>query len=572
MTNQQTIPLNLLVHSKANVRVTGRTDEIGALAASIVAHGLRQNLNVTALPDGRFEVVAGARRLRALRLLAKARTIAKDMPVPCLVLAEGENPAEISLVENTLRVTMHPDDQCVAFAALIDSGSSIEDVAARFGFTPAVVRQRLKLANVSSKLRRLYRAGEIDLAQMMAFAISDDHAAQEAVWKHLPDHSRSPGRIRDALTGDSVASTHKLARFVGMDAYVEAGGALMRDLFDVDDTTYFTDRALLLRLASDKLAEAAETVRAEGWKWVAAEVEPDYGTSYRRILPQESDDGTAETFAPEDMARAGARLRIDRDGSLDIDRGLVHPDDVERSEPPAPQATKRDRTALPATLVAELTAHRTAALRMELARNPGVALAATVHALALSLFYPGATSSLAIRASSENLDRDAKAPDDCPAHAAMAEAGTRWGDALPGDAAVLFDWCVAQPQDVLLDLLAFLAACSINAVQAKEDRPGCDRLTHAGALATTLGLDMHGWWQPTASGFYSRLSKAQLKQAMDEAPVPSLGDHVFGRMTKQEAVARVATALDGSGWLPAPLRPLPLDRPESDAVTVADAA
>ena len=210
MTTIQTIPLNQLVQSKANVRRTGRTVALAELVASIAAHGLRQNLNVRPITGGRYEVAAGGRRLRALRLLAKEGRLASDAPIPCMVLAEGDDASEISLVENAQREPMHPDDQCEAFRRLIDNGAGIEDVAARFGITPTVVRQRLKLANVSPRLRALYRKGEMTLDHMMALAISDDHAAQEQAWQNLPDWNRSPYLLKDALTHEAVAVTDKL--------------------------------------------------------------------------------------------------------------------------------------------------------------------------------------------------------------------------------------------------------------------------------------------------------------------------------------------------------------------------
>jgi len=156
MTIEQIIPLNHLVYSKANVRRTGKNEGIGELAASIAAHGLRQNLNVKPSDDGEhFEVVAGGRRLRAMKQLVKDKKLKKDVPVNCLVLEEGEDPEEISLVENAMRTAMHPDDQFEAFRGLIeDKGLSIEEVAARFGVTPSVVKQRLKLANVSQNCVR----------------------------------------------------------------------------------------------------------------------------------------------------------------------------------------------------------------------------------------------------------------------------------------------------------------------------------------------------------------------------------------------------------------------------------
>ena len=181
--NIQSIPLTQLVPSPLNVRKT--KTGIEGLAASIAAHGLLQNLQVR--PTGEeFEVVAGGRRYEALKLLAKQKKIAPDHAVPCEV-RDGDDATEISLAENELREAMHPADQFDAFKKLADDGKGEEDIAARFGVTPHVVRQRLKLAVVSPKLIAAYRKGEMSLDCLMAFTVADDHRQQEKIWKALPD-------------------------------------------------------------------------------------------------------------------------------------------------------------------------------------------------------------------------------------------------------------------------------------------------------------------------------------------------------------------------------------------------
>ena len=131
---------------------------IPELAASIQRVGLLQNLIVTATTDGeRYEVVAGGRRLTALKLLAKKRRISKEWDVPCLLVADGT--ARGQPHRDVQREAMHPADQFEAFAALVAEGHSIEDIAADFSVTPLVVQRRLKLANVSPRLLADYRAG-----------------------------------------------------------------------------------------------------------------------------------------------------------------------------------------------------------------------------------------------------------------------------------------------------------------------------------------------------------------------------------------------------------------------------
>ena len=184
-----------------------------------------------------------------------------------------EDAAEISLAENEMRQAMHPADQFEAFKALIDSGHGIEDIAARFGVTPTVVRQRLKLAAVSPKLMAIYREAAMTLDQLMAFTVSDDHAAQEAAWFEAPDWQRSAHAIRQTLTAAHVKANDRRARFVTVAAYAEAGGAVIADLFRTESDGYLTDPALLDRLANEKLEREADAMRQEGWKWV--EIMPD---------------------------------------------------------------------------------------------------------------------------------------------------------------------------------------------------------------------------------------------------------------------------------------------------------
>lgn len=154
------IPVSQLRPSARNVRKTGGTS-IPELASSIARVGLLQNLTVTACDDGEhYEVVAGARRLAALKLLAKKKRLPKTHEVACLVVPDAAA-RTASLTENVQREAMHPADQFEAFQALIDEGKPIEDVAADFGITPQVVQRRLKLANVSPRLLADYRADAV---------------------------------------------------------------------------------------------------------------------------------------------------------------------------------------------------------------------------------------------------------------------------------------------------------------------------------------------------------------------------------------------------------------------------
>ena len=133
------IPLDRLERSPANVRRTeaGKT-AFAELKASIAAHGLLENLVARSIGPGEdggehYAVIAGGRRLDALRDLAGEGVLETDHPVPCRVIDNGAADSELSLAENVVRVAMNPADQVQAFGALAGDGASVADIAARFG-------------------------------------------------------------------------------------------------------------------------------------------------------------------------------------------------------------------------------------------------------------------------------------------------------------------------------------------------------------------------------------------------------------------------------------------------------
>jgi ParB family chromosome partitioning protein len=262
---------------------------------------------------------------------------------------------------------------------LREKGQSEEEIAAAFFVSVAVVRQRLRLASVSPKLLDVYAEDGMSLNQLMAFTVNPDHARQQEVWEALQRSPiREPYQIRRLLTQDAVRASDKRAQFVGIEVYEEAGGIVLRDLFEADGGGWLQDPGLLERLVAGKLEREAEAVRAEGWKWV--EVAPDfpYGHTYglRRLsgkdvpltkketkardalkaeldklekkyadaeeIPEEVDArlGEIETALGEfeqrpvvydasEIARAGVFVTIGSDGTLHVERGFVRPEDEE---------------------------------------------------------------------------------------------------------------------------------------------------------------------------------------------------------------------------------------------------
>jgi ParB family chromosome partitioning protein len=320
MTEPSTIPLSKLTAWTGNVRKTDPAKGLDELAASIAAHGLLQSLVVRKPKRGKPAVVAGRRRLLALRMLAEAGTIDAEYPAPCQIIGGDVDAAEISLVENTLREPMHPADEFEAFRDLADGGLHIADIAARFGVTSTVVEKRLKLARVSPAIIAAFREGELSLEAIVAFASVEDHAAQEQVLDNLRGGwTGDADDIRCTLTEDEIAATDKRVRFLTLDVYEAAGGGGRRDLFADDESgVKILDPVLLDRLVTAKLQSSAEALRAEGWSWIEPRADYDWSewNDCKRCHPESvplSDEQAAELDnLHEKRERPPQRLRHGR--------------------------------------------------------------------------------------------------------------------------------------------------------------------------------------------------------------------------------------------------------------------
>lgn len=162
----------------------------------------------------------------------------------------------------------------------------------------------------------------------MAFAITDDHTRQEHVYENL-SYNRDPSIIRRDLTKMNVAATDRCAVFVGAQAYAEAGGNIIRDLFTEDRGGFFEDPALLDRLAVEKLERIAAEVReAEGWKWTAAYLDFPHAHGMRRVYPRSvelsEEDAAAHDAAQDELERLTAEWEdADIDLPAEVDTRLA---------------------------------------------------------------------------------------------------------------------------------------------------------------------------------------------------------------------------------------------------------
>jgi ParB family chromosome partitioning protein len=604
----QQIPLNKLTTSALNVRKKDRKADIDALAASILAHGLLQNLNVVASDDGKFEVVAGGRRLAALKALVKVGAISRDYSVSCKMLP-GDLAREASLAENIQRVDMDVMDEVEAYAQLVDDGESPEGVARRFGVTLRHVQQRLALAKLSPKIKGAWKRGEITLDAARAFCLVEDHAQQEAVFRSLGKPVTHASTVRARLMGDRMRASDRLAIFVGLEAYEAAGGAIVRDLFD-EDAVYIGDPALIAQLAEQKL-EMHRTPYAEaGWGWVdvnlaggsvaGMRIQPDW----RAHTPEEEaelvrlrgemdaldealdadsieedprwdtrDDlaaqietlrQSARVWDPALMALAGVVLCVSHAGELNAICGVVRAADEkalrdvrkarQQQDAETDDASRQDETpeavqecGLPKALIRDLSLARTRAIRFKLATDVDASLALAVAAMIQRQRFHSAMPGVDVSAHATSVEDFNE----------LQDAIAQTEGALPAEEADVLSWCLDQSREVLLGVLALVTAHAVDLTHERGGPGDRARQSLSDRLCEALRIDMKEFWQADDQ-FWSRLPKSELLQVLRDSPaMDNLKEKqcetqlkALGKLKKDELAARAAAAYSRDIYVP----------------------
>jgi len=267
-------------------------------------------------------------------------------------------------------------------------------------------------------------------------------------------------------------------------------------------------------------------------------------------------------WTPEQQGRAGALVRLDSRGVVVVERGLLRPEARAARPSDAVRAGAEGeaggcataRPVLSERLLRDLNAHRTAALQAALLAAPGVALAALAHRMAETVFGLYGPGNDIVRVTTHvcgdgTLAQAASDYGDSRAAAALGQAQELWDDRLPGRPDALFAWLLAQPQAVVIELLAYCTARSVDAIGVRPQR----RADLSDALAQALGLDMADWWQPTQRHYLRHVSKAAMTQAVCEATGAD-APPVLAGLKKDELAAHCAGLLEGTRWLPPALR------------------
>ncbi|PTD16816.1 ParB/RepB/Spo0J family partition protein [Sphingomonas fennica] len=509
------IDLGKLSVSKANMRYAKKAPDVSDILPTVRKRGVLVPLIVrpSCSPDA-FEIVAGARRYTAAKLIADEKGEAE--PLPCAILEDGDDAdaIEASMIENMARLDADEVTQWENFVRLAKEGRSIEDISATFGLPDLMVRRVLALGNLLPRIRDLYRKEKIDAATVRHLTLASK--SQQRAWLALFD---DPGayvptgrQLKAWLFGGQEISTDKA--LFALDAYK---GQIIGDLFGKEQ--FFADSDAFWTAQNVVIAARSEDYLEAGWSDVVV-VPPD---TYFHVYEL--------TKAPK---RKGGRVYIDvrASGEVTFHEGYLTAKEAKRLERGATPDTgiKTARPEVTSTMQTYIDLHRHAAVRAALTGHPKVALRLMVaHAIVGSHLWsvkpePQTARGDEVRESVETCRGEADFDEKRRAVLALLgfsadEPTVTGGNGDDYGLAGVFLRLLDLPDRAVMDVIVIVIGETMAAGSAAVE-----------AVGMTIGIDMARYWQADDAFFELLRDKEVLTRIVAEVA----GETVAAANTKEK--------------------------------------
>ncbi|EED3633573.1 ParB/RepB/Spo0J family partition protein [Salmonella enterica subsp. enterica serovar Montevideo] len=505
----------------------------------------------------------------------------------------------VSLTENGRHRAMHPAEQIAGFRALAEEGKTPAQIGDLLGYGVKHVQRMLRLAGLAPVILQALAEDRITTEHCQALALEDNPDRQvqvyEAACRESWNNKPEVRVIRNLIT-DSQVSTLNNSKyaFVGDKAF--SGDEVRADLFS-DEQGGFVDKLALDTALLEKLQVVAECLKeAEGWAWATGRLdavsyhgedsavyriqdEPDavYTEQEQQRMDElqdqydENQTASDETDAmesemeaiecaaqlrawtPEMRAQSGVVVSW-RQGDVYVQRGVILREQSETEDEPAQVKTYErqpepvDDISVP--LLTRMCAERTLAVQAALMQQPEKSVALLAWTLCLNVFGSGAYSKpaqISLECKHYSLTSDAPSGKEGAAFMALMAEKARLAALLPEGWSRDMTTFLSLSQEVLLSLLCFCTACSLNGVQTRE----CGHTSRSplDSLESAIGFHMRDWWQPTKANFFGHLKKPQIITALNEAGLSGAARDAE-KMKKGDAAEHAEHHMKDNRWVP----------------------
>ena len=158
------VPIKQIIANRNQPRQDFNPKEMQELTDSIKANGILQPLTVRDLEDGKFELIAGERRLRSAREAGL-----ETVPVYILSVEADVEMMEYALIENIQRVDLNPIEEAEGYAILCGKYNLVqEEIAKRVGKSRPAIANSLRLLKLPPEIKSALKSGDISAGHARA--------------------------------------------------------------------------------------------------------------------------------------------------------------------------------------------------------------------------------------------------------------------------------------------------------------------------------------------------------------------------------------------------------------------
>ena len=501
--------------SAVNMRASKKAPDVSDILPTVRKRGIIVPVILRpGVAKGRFELVAGRRRVHAARLAQADEGADPELGrVPAAIMQAGDDAAalEASLIENIARLDPDEVTQWETFTRLVKEGREVDDIAVTFGLPDLTIRRVLALGNLLPRIRNLYAQEKIDRTTVRHLTLASK--SQQKAWLARyddPDNYTPTGHQLKAWLFGGQSIEAKVALF-DLDTYA---GATVADLFG--DDRYFADAEAFWTAQHAAIETRKAVYLEEGWSDVVIVPAPEHFHAWEY---------------EKAAKRKGGRVYVDirSTGEVTFYEGYLTRREARRvASGEAPHGPKPQRPELTSTLQTYIDLHRHAAVRAALLTHPQVALRLMVaHAIVGSHLWqvqpePQTTRNDEVRESVEASRGEAVFDERRRAVLEMLglspeEATVTGGNGDDYGVAGVFLRLIELPDPAVMEVITVVIGETMAAGSAAVE-----------AVGTEIGIDMADWWNA------------------DDALFGLIRDReVFGRMVAEVAGDMIATANSG---------------------------
>ncbi len=229
VSNVQDIPLDRIRESNSNPRRAFDDGKLRELAENIKLHGVLQAILVRPSPDGtdgRYELVAGARRFRASKLAGK-----DTIPSTVRDFTDAEC-REIQLIENLQRADIHELDEGIGYRSLMELKPdfyTVETIAAQVAKSPSYVKGRISLTDLIPSAQTAFYEGKLTVAHALELARLQPADQDRALMECFPGHRSTASILKDRKA--EAVTVRQLHEWIEREVHLDLKNAP----FDVND-------------------------------------------------------------------------------------------------------------------------------------------------------------------------------------------------------------------------------------------------------------------------------------------------------------------------------------------------